>query len=74
MRARVDSDNSGSITTSDYFSNSLFELRIMIFKNFDPETAAELGSYVKGGGATGTAPVVPKMNIPVRTFITLISI
>lgn len=72
-RARVDtaggtpSGPDGVIDANDPFSNSLYELRIMVFKNFDPEAAKDLM-------ATGTEMVVPKTNVPIQTFITLISI
>lgn len=71
-RARVDTHGAagagpdGVIDGQDPFSNSLYELRIMIFKNFDADAARELMG-------TGTEMVVPKTNSPIQTFITLIS-
>lgn len=53
-------------TTFDAYSNSLYELRIMVFRNFDLQTAAAL--------ATDTGLPVPRSNVPVREFITLISL
>jgi type II secretory pathway pseudopilin PulG len=75
-RARVDtaggtpSGPDGVVDANDPFSNSLYELRVMIFKNFDVDEAAALAP-----GSTGSEDrVVPKTNVPIRTFITLISI
>ena len=70
-RSRVDTAGAtgggpdGKIDVNDPFSNSLYELRVMIFKNFNEAEAAAL--------TDATLPV-PKTNIPIRTFITLISI
>lgn len=62
----------GVITKDDRFSNSLFELKVYIFKNFDDNVAASLANPETGGGST--FPPVPRGNRPIREFITLISL
>lgn len=75
-RARVDTRGPGGVLTpdgvvdlNDPFSNSLYELRVMIFKNFDKDEAKAI---VPGG--TGGGQVLPRTHVPIRTFVTLISI
>ncbi len=77
-RARVDTRGPGGAATpdgvvdaNDPFSNSLYELRVMIFKNFDEDEAKTI---VPGSGTTGEGDVLPRTHVPIRTFITLISI
>ena len=81
-RARLDTHTNGGaagapnpdgmITKDDRFSNSLFELKVYIFKNFDDNVAASLANPETGGGST--FPPVPRGNRPIREFITLISL
>jgi len=78
-RARVDTmtgaaapgtlGGDGRITEADHFSNSLYELKVYIFKNFNLNIARDLRTPPTGGG-----PVVPRTNRPVRRFITLMSL
>ena len=76
-RARVDTNPPfGKITgfpppageQADQFSSSLYELRVYVFKNFNDSIAKDLAATTGGG------EVVPKTNVPVRTFVTLISL
>ncbi len=87
-RARVDTTGTGGVPDGmvspgptllqpsnpvpDAFSNSLYELRIMIFKNFSPDEATRLAPT--SPPTTGGGVVVPKTNVPIKQFITLISI
>lgn len=76
-RARVDTTSAvggaaggdGRITQADFFSNSLYELKVYIFKNFNLQIARDLAGTTTGGG-----DVVPRTNRPVRRFITLMSL
>ncbi len=77
-RARVDTHGAGGsvgadgvVDGNDPYSNSLYELRIYIFKNFDMDAAAALRPGATGAGGDR---IVPRTNVPIRTFITLISI
>lgn len=73
-RARIDSnengriDETGALTDQDDFSDSLYLLRIMVFKNFSQVAADQL----QPGQNPGMA--VPKSNVPIRKFVTLISL
>jgi len=69
-RARIDTTGDGKIDGADRFSNSLYELRVFIFKNFDKVAALDLATTE----TTGDFPPVPKTNVPIKEFITLISI
>lgn len=71
QRARVDTTGDGRIDQNDLFSDSLYELRVMVFKGFSQDDAKQLspGAMAGGGGIA-----VPKGNAPIKTFITLISI
>lgn len=81
-RARLDTHSTGgaggapapdgTISGDDRFSNSLFELKIYVFKNFNDDIAASLANPETGGG--GTYPPVPRGNRAIREFITLISL
>lgn len=62
-------DPDGSISADDRFSNSLFELKIYVFKNFDDVEASRLLLQ-----ATGVRDPIPRSNRAVREFITLISL
>jgi hypothetical protein len=85
-RARVDTNGDGQVSpgpttlqpsnpAADFFSNSLYELRVMIFKNFRPESANLLAPASSSGTPTGGAGLTcPKTNVPIKQFITLISI
>ncbi|RMG14288.1 MAG: prepilin-type N-terminal cleavage/methylation domain-containing protein [Planctomycetota bacterium] len=81
-RARVDSNGDGQVSPgpnalqpgnppADNFSDNLYELRVMVFKNFNQGEANALAGSI---GATGVAPVVPKTNVPIKSFVTLISL
>ena len=68
-RALIDSDNNGRLEPlQDLFSDSLYEVQILIFKNFDQDGANGLAPGVTGGA------VVPRNNSPIREFVTLISL
>jgi type II secretory pathway pseudopilin PulG len=73
-RARIDSnengriDEAGALANQDDFSDSLYLLRIYIFKNFDQSAADQLAPTLNAGMA------VPRTNVPVRKFVTLISL
>jgi hypothetical protein len=68
QRARIDTDRDGRITTNDAFSDSLYQVRVMVFKNFDDDAANNLAPGVTGGD------IVPRTNVPIREFVTLISL
>jgi len=65
-RARVDTNNDAQIDTNDEFSSSLYEVRVMIFKDFDQNSADQL--------ADDPALAVPRGNNAIRQFVTLISL
>jgi hypothetical protein len=72
QRARVDSNGDGKIDATDQFSDTLYQLRVMIFKNFDaaaanPASAAELENV----GGTGA---IPRTNVPIKEFVTLLAL
>ena len=71
-RERIDSNENGRIDESgsvlDDFSDSLFLLRVYVFKNFDQQAADDLAPGLNPGMA------VPRTNVPVRKFVTLISL
>lgn len=76
-RARIDSNENGRIDEAgaltganrqDDFSDSLYLLRVYIFKNFDQQAADDLAPGLNPGMA------VPRTNVPVRKFVTLISL
>lgn len=81
-RARLDTHSTGggggapnpdgTISADDRFSNSLFELKIYVFKNFNDDIAASLANPETGGGSA--FPPVPRGNRAIREFITLISL
>jgi len=81
-RARLDTHSTGAsggapnpdgtISADDRFSNSLFELKIYVFKNFNDDIAAGL-AVPETGGPSGFPPV-PRGNRAIREFITLISL
>lgn len=83
QRARVDTSGGaggvpdGQLTGADQFSNSLYTLRVMIFKNFDAEAAYEMrpgtGTSHQASPAADPGASVPKNNIPIREFVTLIA-
>lgn len=84
-RARVDTNGDGQVSPgpnvrqpsnppADNFSNSLYELKVMIFKNFNQDAADKLAPTSAGVPSGGPGTVVPKTNVPIKTFITLISI
>lgn len=83
QRARVDTTGGpggvpdGQLTVVDQFSNSLYTLRVMIFKNFDNEAAYEMrpatASSHQASPAADPGASVPKTNIPIREFVTLIA-
>lgn len=75
QRARIDTNNNGRIdkvaagpVLPDEYSNNLFEVRVFVFKNFNQAEADVLGP-------TGTpTDIIPKNNVPVHRFVTLISL
>lgn len=69
QRARVDTNGDGRLTQADdEFSNSLYTLRVMIFKNFD-----RLAAHEARPGATGDVSI-PRTNIRIREFVTLLAL
>ena len=81
QRARVDTSGAtpnvpdGRLTSADLFSDSLFTLRVMIFKNFDDRAAYELrpNSLTDPSPANAGASA-PRSNIRIREFVTLIAL
>jgi hypothetical protein len=62
-RARIDTEAPlGKLDSRDPYSESLYEVKVKVFRNFNPELAVN----------TGTTPI-PRNNLPVHEFITLIS-
>jgi Tfp pilus assembly protein PilV len=85
QRARVDTNGAGPtdppdgrLTQSDSYSDTLYQLRVMIFKNFDPDAAYQLRPSVPGDQASPPAgpdhQSVPRTNVPIRDFVTLIAL
>jgi prepilin-type N-terminal cleavage/methylation domain-containing protein len=61
----------------DAFVSTLYQLRVMVFKNFNAQAAGALaptGTFNNNPAAYTGTEVVPKTNIPVREFVTLISL
>jgi prepilin-type N-terminal cleavage/methylation domain-containing protein len=59
-RTATDTNNDKTISALDTYTDDLFEVRIMVYRNFDPNAAS-------------TVPV-PKSNVPVREFVTFIEL
>lgn len=84
QRARIDTHRSptdatpdGLIDTNhDQFTSSLYQVRVMVFKNFDDEAAYHLrpSDIENPGTPAETDAVVPRNNVPVREFVTLIAL
>jgi type II secretory pathway pseudopilin PulG len=84
QRARIDTHNAagaptpdGLITnTADQFTSSLYQVRVMVFKNFDDVEAYNLRpTDIEAPGTPADAnAVVPRQNVPVREFVTLIAL
>lgn len=84
QRARIDTSGAtagtpdGRVTGTDQFSNSLYTLRVMIFKNFDNQAAYELRPSTPSSHASSppadAGASVPRNNIPIREFVTLIAL
>ncbi|MEZ6187513.1 MAG: prepilin-type N-terminal cleavage/methylation domain-containing protein [Planctomycetota bacterium] len=66
QRARIDTNNDAQINNLDEFSESLYQLKVFIFKNFDQDEADAIGP-------DPTRPV-PRGNVPRHEFVTLISL
>ncbi|MCA8924777.1 MAG: prepilin-type N-terminal cleavage/methylation domain-containing protein [Planctomycetes bacterium] len=66
QRARIDTNNDARIDTNDEFSESLYQLKVFVFKNFDQAEADAIGP-------DPTRPV-PRGNVPRHEFVTLISL
>lgn len=60
----------------DAFVSTLYQLRVMVFKNFSEPAAGLLApsNFVKNPPPYVGPDVVPKNNLPIREFITLISL
>jgi prepilin-type N-terminal cleavage/methylation domain-containing protein len=74
-RAKVDAyDNAnhpipdGMIGQFDQYSNSLYEVRVMVFRNFDAS------SPLHKNLATNPQALIPRTNVPIREFVTLMSL
>ena len=74
QRARIDNagQNAGEppdglLSEKDSFSSSLYEVRVLVFRNFD-------GSLETQAGISNGTRVIPRFNIPIREFITLMSL
>lgn len=83
QRARVDTSGAaatdppdGRLTQTDSYSDTLYQLRVMIFKNFDAEAAFELRPADPANPSAPMVPgmSVPKTNVPIRDFVTLIAL
>lgn len=73
QRARIDTNNNGRIDfnatpTPDEFSNNLFQVKVFVFKNFNQADADNLGPGVNPND------IIPRNNVPIHQFITLISL
>lgn len=73
QRARIDTNNNGRIDfnatpTPDEFSSNLFQVKVFIFKNFNQAEADTLGPGVN------PTSIIPRNNVPIHTFVTLISL
>lgn len=65
-RVAVDTDKNRAITSTDKYTDDLYEIRVMVFKNFKGD------STTQGNIFTGTP--VPKSNVPVRELVTFIEL
>jgi type II secretory pathway pseudopilin PulG len=84
QRARIDTTGGpgnvpdGKLTAGqDLFSDTLYTLRVRIYKNFDKEAAFELkpGNVAdQSSPPTGSVQSVPRSNIHIREFVTLIAL
>lgn len=85
QRARIDTAGGGPasdkpdgkiVATQDHYTGSLYQVRVMVFKNFDPEAAYQLRPSTLATPGTPADPnaVVPRTNVPVREFVTLIAL
>lgn len=62
QRARIDTAPArGVLDASDAFSDSLFEVKVKIFRNFNENLVAAAGNRI------------PRVNLPIHEFVTLIS-
>jgi len=66
QRARIDTNNDASINTADEFADSLYQLKVFVFKNFDQDEADAAGLDVNY--------TLPRGNTPRHEFVTLISL
>ncbi len=73
-RAKIDNADAsgnpvpdGKITDKDRYSDNLYEVRILIFRNFQQTLGLHTG--IQAGTLN-----IPKQNIPIREFVTLMSI
>lgn len=66
QRARIDTNNDASINTLDEFADSLYQLKVFVFKNFDQDEADAAGLDVNY--------TLPRGNTPRHEFVTLISL
>jgi type II secretory pathway pseudopilin PulG len=74
-RAKVDNHDTngqpvpdGRITAQDTYSSSLYELRILVYRNFDQ--APQLQTQI----STDASRLIPRSNIPIHEFVTLVSL
>lgn len=84
QRARLDTCGAAANTPPDgqinpafdAFVSTLYQLRVMVFKNFNAQAAGVLAPtpFTRTPPTYTGADVVPKTNVPVREFITLISL
>lgn len=84
QRARIDTWGPGAgntpdgrLTPDDQFSDTLYTLRVRIYKNFDRQAALDLkpGNPADEASApTGGTQAVPRSNIHIREFVTLIAL
>lgn len=82
QRARVDTSGAsagdppdGRLTQTDSYSDTLYQLRVMIFKNFDANEAYELRPLpTDSTQMANPSASVPRTNAPIRDFVTLIAL
>jgi hypothetical protein len=72
QRSKIDNSGpagvpDGKIGPEDKFSDNLYQVRIVIFRNFDSSESTHKSIFSSGGA-------IPKTNVPIREFITLMSI
>ncbi len=71
-RARI-YPGGGVATAAAPFSDRLFELRIMVYRNFNDEAADTLAPPTGSGTVSGTSIALPKTNVPIAHFVSMVA-